>query len=213
MSDAMPLTQRLTWGLLIVVLTGVGAAWTWTTLTAEEPAPAVPPTSVVPDFTLTERSGRLVTRADLLGRPWVADFIFTACAGPCPLLSTRMAELQAEFADTDLRLVSFSLDAERDTPAVLTQYAKRYQADPKRWLFLTGDEESIYRIATEGLKLSAYKTDEKEQADGADRIIHSTRFVLVDRDGTVRGTYVGTDDDDLDRLRRDLRALTRRQEP
>jgi cytochrome oxidase Cu insertion factor (SCO1/SenC/PrrC family) len=112
--------------------------------------------SRVPDFTLTERSGRSVTLAELIGKVWMADFIYTECPDPnmCPLQSAHMARLQADWAaKPDVRLVSISVDPEHDTPEVLSEYAARFRADPDRWLFLTGAKEAIYRLALNGFHL------------------------------------------------------------
>ncbi|MFQ5801709.1 MAG: SCO family protein [Candidatus Methylomirabilales bacterium] len=114
-----------------------------------------------PSFALTDRSGKEITLADLRERVWVADFIWTRCPDECPLMSAVMARLQAEFADEpDFRLVSISVDPEYDTPAVLTRYATRYGANPDRWLFLTGDKETIYRLVREGFKLAVQDPDD-----------------------------------------------------
>ena len=108
----------------------------------------------VPDFALIDQRGRPVRRADLDGKVWIANFIFTNCPDECPLMTSEMAQLQSDLAHSvDLRFVSISVDPERDTPAVLSQYAERFNADPDRWFFLTGDKRAIYRLAREGFRL------------------------------------------------------------
>ena len=98
------------------------------------------------DFSLVERSGEALGLADLKGKVWLAGFVFTHCAGPCPLISAQMSALQRPLAEfEDVRLVSLSVDPERDTPAVLSDYARRYEADPDRWLFLTG-KKKMYTV-------------------------------------------------------------------
>jgi cytochrome oxidase Cu insertion factor (SCO1/SenC/PrrC family) len=149
----------------------------------------------VPAFSLTERSEETVARSDLEGQVWVADFIFTQCAGPCPLLSSRMSDLQDALRDRpDVRLVSFSVDPENDTPEVLSQYAKRFRADPDRWLFLTGDKTEIYQLVKNGFKLAVADSSTPESPSPG-IITHSTRIVLVDRKGRIRGYYHGTESD------------------
>ncbi len=112
------------------------------------------PYGEVPDFALVERSGRQVTRADLLGKVWVVNFMFTRCVDACPLQSHRMARLQETFAqEPDVRWVSITVDPEHDTPEVLSQYAAHFAAHAQRWLFLTGDQQIIYRLAREGFYL------------------------------------------------------------
>ena len=109
----------------------------------------------VPEFSLVERSGRAVTRANLLGKVWLANFIYTECTETCPTQSLQISRLQAEFADApDLRLVSITVDLKHDTPEVLARYAERYGANPSGWLFLTGDTREIYCLAKDGFRLS-----------------------------------------------------------
>ncbi len=155
----------------------------------------------VPEFTLTESGGGNVTLQDLRGKVWIADFIFTSCAGTCPAMSSQMRTLQDELPE-DIRMISFSVDPDRDTPAVLAKYAKRYGADGRRWMFLTGDRESLYTLSIKGFKLAL-------EARGSDLepITHSTRFVLIDRTGRIRGYYSGTEEEDLKRLSGDAKKL------
>jgi len=143
---------------------------------------AMPSIGSVPDFHFTTQEGKTLSRADLLGKVWVADFIFTRCPGPCPIMSSRMAEVCHELTKAkDVRLVSVSIDPENDTPAVLTEYATRLQADPKHWIFLTGPKQEIRDFTMHGMK-QAVGTD----PSGA--LIHSTRFLLIDRNGQIRKT-------------------------
>jgi protein SCO1/2 len=162
----------------------------------------LPDYSVAPEFQLTERSGRTVSRQDLNGQVWIANFIFTQCAGICPAMSSNMERLQARLP-REIRLVSFSVDPANDTPAVLTEYAKRYNADPERWLFLTGEAESIQKLSVGGFKLALDPTGGSE----VEPIMHSSRFVLVDGDAHIRGYYGTEDPDALDRLIADAKKL------
>jgi cytochrome oxidase Cu insertion factor (SCO1/SenC/PrrC family) len=117
----------------------------------------------VPDFALLERSGQQVTKTDLLGKVWLASLIFTRCVDECPLVSSHMARLQDAFAaERDARLVSITVDPAYDTPEVLTRYAQRFAAQPERWLFLTGDKATIYRLVREGFHLGL--SDPREAA-------------------------------------------------
>jgi cytochrome oxidase Cu insertion factor (SCO1/SenC/PrrC family) len=129
--------------------------------------PALPPIGAVPNFSLLERSGQPVTKTDLLGRVWVVDFMFTTCVEACPLLSSRMSELQTAFAsEVDFRLVSITLDPERDTPKALAAYAAHFHAHPQRWLFLTGDKDQIYRLARKGFYLNVVDPADAQQTSG-----------------------------------------------
>lgn len=157
----------------------------------------------VADFSLTERSGKKVTLADLKGKPWVANFIFTRCAGPCPMMSYNMSKLQKEFlASTNLQFVSFSVDPEYDTPTILTQYAATYEADPTRWYFLTGKSRDVYELILKSFHLAT------EKSEGT-QVNHSLHFVLVGGDGHIRGYYNGEDSEALSRLRYDIKSLAR----
>jgi cytochrome oxidase Cu insertion factor (SCO1/SenC/PrrC family) len=161
----------------------------------------------VPDFSLTERSGKTVTSADLRGKPWVGNFIFTRCGGPCPLLSMRTAELQKDYLPkTNLSFVSFTVDPEYDSPKVLTEYAQRYGADSKRWLFLTGNSEKVYQMINQGFHLAVEK-NKNPKAPVGEAFNHSLSFVLVDANGRIRGYYAGNDLESLQRLRRDIKTL------
>jgi protein SCO1 len=157
------------------------------------------------DFSLTEASGRTVSRADLAGHPWVANLIFTRCAGQCPAITAEMARLVKVSADVpDVRFVSLSCDPENDTPAVLSEYATRHGADRSRWLFLTGEKEPVRKLINEGFRLTASDGD---PAAGDDAVIHSPRFVLVDGASRIRGAYDARDSEAMLRLQGDLRAL------
>jgi protein SCO1/2 len=156
------------------------------------------PSGPVPDFTLTESHGQPVTRADLLGKIWVADLMFTSCPTACPAMSSNMSGLDRGLGPRDdLRLVSITVTPEYDTPEVLRNYAARYQASPK-WLFLTGDRAQITRLANEGFWLSAGTPG---------TVTHSEKFVLVDREGKLRGFFDGTSPAEIARLQQAIEKL------
>ena len=158
---------------------------------------ALPTFASAPDFSLTERNGKKFSSGDLKGKVWIADFIFTSSAGQCPMMSSHMKKLQTLFPKTTgLELVSFTVDPARDKPSVLSQYADRYEAEKDRWFFLTGPQTEINRIL-KGLLLSG--VDEPA--------MHSSRFILVDRTGQVRGYYDSTDSAAMNQLVRDARLL------
>jgi protein SCO1/2 len=160
----------------------------------------------VPEFSLTERNGKTVRLADLRGKVWIADFIYTSCTDTCPLQTAEMAKLQEQWRKYEgLKFVSFSVDPERDTPQTLGSYAEHFKADVERWLFLTGDAEQISRLVQEGFHLSA--TPALKSAAGDDVILHSPRFVLIDRKTQIRGYYDSRDPAALQRLNQDLNTL------
>ncbi len=161
----------------------------------------------VPDFTLTERSGQPLGLADLGGKVWVADFIYTTCRDTCPLQSAELAKLQSDMnGKLDFRLVSISIDPEHDTPEILSRYAERFHANPKLWFFLTGDRDKIFQLAQQGFHLSAVPLAQ-EGSNAGDGFIHSSRFVLVDGRHAIRGYYDSSDAAALSRLRKDLTIL------
>jgi protein SCO1/2 len=197
---------------LTSVLTALGlllAAASWAVLRAPERG-ALPELGDVPAFSLTGSNGRTVTSEDLDGKLWVADFIFTSCPGTCTILSGEMARLQRSLAERglkDVHSVSFSVDPANDSPEVLRQYAGRYDADPDRWFFVTGERGALHSLIRDGFKLAVDERTEEENTDGGGLITHSDRFVLVDREGRVRGYYHGTDAGDVDRLLADIEIL------
>ncbi|MEO8605569.1 MAG: SCO family protein [bacterium] len=177
--------------------------------TAPGAAAAPPVLGQAPVFALTERSGRAVSRADLDGQPWVADFIFTRCTGMCPALSARMAEIRKRATAAGLRgrFVSFSVDPTHDTPAVLQEYAQRFGAADD-WLFLTGPRDALYALIGDGFHLSvAERSPDTAAADGGELITHSDRLILVDSAGQIRGYYHGADAEGVPVLLRDLAAV------
>jgi protein SCO1/2 len=160
----------------------------------------------VPQFTLLERAGKSTTLADMRGNVWIANFIYTACTDTCPMQSAAMATLHEKFVnEPELKFVSFSVDPERDRPDVLARYADRHKASAERWLFLTGDKEEIARLVQEGFRLSAAAVTEAASKESV--ILHSPRFVLVDRKNQIRGYYDSRDNAALERLNQDLTTL------
>ena len=199
----MSLRRGLLWGFLVAALLVVAGAAVWQMVSGPEPPPVL---GEVPDFALINRDGQPVRRADLAGAPWVADFIFTRCGAACPMMSLRMARLERELpADLGVRFVSFSVDPEYDTPQVLQEYAESFGA-PGRWLFLTGDKREIYRLSKEGFKLAV---DDTTPVNEDEPILHSTRFVLVDGEGRIRGYYEAFDEEAVKKLTADVAVLAR----
>jgi protein SCO1/2 len=160
----------------------------------------------VPPFTLTNQNGQPFGSTQLIGKIWIADFIYTTCPGPCPMISTRMGELQKPLEKTDVHLVSFSVDPEKDKPEVLRSYAEKMHADPNRWDFLTGTKTAIYDLCHNGFKLAV--SDGKEERGIP---VHSTRLVLVDRKGEIRGYYEAMEPDAITKLVADTSHLLREQ--
>jgi len=196
------------WGLLLIALFLLLSMGSFFLLRSQLSgrSPVLPILGVAPDFQLTERSGSSVSRADLAGAIWIADFIFTRCPGMCPLLSTRMAALQQKFPRAEgrsLRLVSFSVDPEWDTLERLQEYAEKYHAHPRQWMFLTGPAQTMTQLITQGFQLSVATAPPGSQ----EPILHSDRLVLVDASFRIRGYYHGSEREDFDKLQQDIGVL------
>lgn len=205
---SVPVRRWLLWGFLVAALVAVGVAALLQFLNRPEPLPIL---GQAPELALTNRDGRVVRLADLEGMPWVASFVFTRCPASCPMITARVARLnKALDPDLPVRFVSISVDPEFDTPAVLQRYAESFQA-PERWLFLTGSRDDVRRISVEGFKLGLdmNPTPGLVGVDGAvpEPILHSTRLVLVDGHGDIRGYYEAFDEASTARLERDILAL------
>lgn len=161
----------------------------------------------VAPFQLVERSGAPVTLDTLKGRPWIAGFVFTRCTGPCPRITANMRKLQGELADSDVRLVSFSVDPLHDTPQILEAYADTFGADPERWLFLTGPLEEVRRVSFESFRLPF----ERDDAQPAGQLVaHRTVLTVVDREGQIRGYYDGETDAGVQQAQARARFLASR---
>jgi protein SCO1/2/putative membrane protein len=149
-------------------------------------------------FELEERSGRTVTSADLADRVAIASFIFTRCPLSCPRISGVMQGLQGRLAGTAVLLVSFSVDPEHDTPAVLRQYAERYGASRDRWWFLTGPKAIIYDLIRDRFKLGVMEAAGPPGSD-TESIVHSDRLALIDH-GRITGLFDSNDREAVDAL-------------
>lgn len=161
------------------------------------PERELPDYYAVPDFALTNQDGHTFSSADLHGKVWVADFIFTTCTGPCPRLSTIMSRVQDNIPGSNL--ISFTVDPAKDTPEVLTEYAKRYHADRTRWTFLTGSLPDLKKIREESMK----------QGEMGTPMNHSTRIILVDQKMRIRGFYDSEEPEILEKLKADIALLHR----
>lgn len=167
---------------------------------ADDPPPIWDPNGI-DDFQFTERSGRTITKQDLLGRPWLACFVFTRCAGPCPRVTEQMKKLQDQLKGTNIQLVTFGVDPDHDTPAVLRKYAGFWRADPDRWWFLTGDKVTLYRFIEKSFRVPVVETEGEDRQPGFE-VIHSTNIMFVDVEGRVRAKFNATKDEDMAKLRR-----------
>ena len=169
----------------------------------------------VANFTLTNQLRQPVTLADLRGHVWVADVIFTRCAGPCLKMSRQMKELQESLpANSNARLVTLTTDPDYDTSSILKTYAEqRFGADPRRWWFLTGPKKEIRDLEITSLKLTALEKKPDERESPVDLFIHSTQFLLIDKNAQWRGAFETTGEGiDPPKVQAQLRAAIRRLE-
>lgn len=203
------------------VAAALGRAWFWVAIAAvgflvpiasrvlrSPPAP-LPILGVLPDFTLVGDDGRPFGAADLRGKVWLANFVFTRCPTICPALTEKMAGIQkrARGIETDFRLVSFSVDPEFDTPAVLAEYARRHRASPRLWRFVTGSIDGMKTTVTDGLKISMGEPAGEQDFES---IFHGTHFVLVDRQMRIRAYYDSGAPDLADQVLADAAMLLNR---
>ena len=188
---------------IVLALVGVGIV-ALISLTRRREPQSLPVLGTVPEFSLTDQNQRAVSRSDLQDNVVVVDFIFTRCGGTCPVMTSGMASLDGRLGGAQrVKFVSISVDPDYDTPEVLLRYAGTYKADPRRWIFLTGDKALIYRLARQGFHLGV-----ADSGGGPNEpIIHSTKFVLLDRHARIRGYYDGTEDDGVARLTADVSRL------
>ncbi len=160
-----------------------------------------PVLATLPDFTFTSHENKPFGLADMKGKISVVDFIFTNCHGPCPIMAVNMGELYRDFASTDkVQFVSISVDPERDTPAVLKEYALQKGVDaPPRWIFLKAPLDDVIWLTEKGFLLPA------EDLPGN----HTTKFVLVDQLGQIRGYFDGTDGDLMRVIKEQIKMIAR----
>ena len=191
------MVRWVVWGGLAVVILAVLFAFVREQRAPDSsPAdPGLPVISQLTDFTLTNQLAKPVGLAKFADKVWFADIIFTRCPGPCPVMTKRMAELQAHFVgEPNVAFATLTTDPGYDTPTVMQRFAKRFGADAGRWQFLTGDKAEIVRLAVDEMKLIAREKPPGEQTTPEDLFIHATIFVVIDRQGRLRGVLESMED-------------------
>jgi protein SCO1 len=154
----------------------------------------------VPAFRMTDSTGRPFSSSKLAGKVWVVDFIYANCPAACPMMSSKMHTVAEKLkGENDVRIVSISVDPERDTPPVLNEFAKRYGGPTEQWTFLTGTPETVHLLAYTAFHVG----------DVLGKIEHSTKFMLVDKQGKIRGYYSSTDEEGIPQMLKDLSVLRR----
>lgn len=175
--------------------------------------PPLPDYGQISGFTLTNQDGQLTTLADLTNHVWVADIIFTRCAGQCPTMTAQMKSVQDRLPNGGgARLVTLTTDPDNDSPAILKRYGEHFGADFSRWIFLTGTKSEVAGLAAGSLKLSAVPIQPADRKSSVDLFIHTTIFVVVDKHARLRGIFqTGGEDVDWEKTARpNLLAAVRR---
>lgn len=186
--------RRLPWtagvGVLLLIL-GLSLAFVIARAKSRiEEREALPVLAQVADFSLTNQDSAAVSLANLRGHVWIADIIFTRCAGPCPRMTQQMRELQEALPkDSQTKLVTLTTDPGYDTPAILKRYGERFDAESGNWMFLTGSKEQVAGLAVGSLKLSAVPVNSADRTYANDFWVHSTIFVVVDKHAQLRGIF------------------------
>jgi protein SCO1/2 len=157
----------------------------------------------VPDFSFLNQEGKTITKKNIAGKIYVADYFFTTCQSICPVMKKQMNRVYKEFLnDSEVVFLSHTVDPETDTVATMKEFAQRFNADPKKWMFLTGGKKELYDQARNG-----YFLDPSTGNGDADDFIHTQNFALVDKNFHIRGYYDGTDSADVNRLITEIKVL------
>jgi protein SCO1/2 len=180
--------EWLVWGGLLITILVLLAAFIFVPFKSRP----LPDLGQMPEFALTNQDHQNVTLASFRGNIWIADVIFTRCAGQCPLMSSHMQTIQDALpAGLPIKLVSFTTDPDFDTPGVLKQYGTHYGAHDAQWIFLTGSKAALRGAIVDGLKLSAMENPDRQADSSGDLFVHSQKLVLIDQDGRIRGYFDG----------------------
>jgi protein SCO1/2 len=154
-------------------------------------------------FQFVDQDSAVITNATFKDKIYVADFFFTSCRTICPIMKTQMLRVyEATKEMPDVLILSHTIDPEYDTVALLHDFADRLGVESKRWHFVTGVRDSIFKIAQ-----TSYFTTAMTDATEPDGYIHSGAFMLVDKQGRIRGRYDGTKEEDVNRLIGDIKIL------
>lgn len=185
--------------LFMMPIVAIGLLGSWNTFRVRD----LPVLSKIPDFQLQERSGRTLSLKDLAGKVWIGSFVFTRCSGQCPLIVQRVRRLEHDLRlRTEVRFLSISVDPDHDTEKTLDAYAEKFEANPLKWFFVTGDKKVIEMVVREG-----FKTVIEDGTPDTEQVMHSSKLALVDPWGRVRGYYDANEDGEMKKLLKDTRRL------
>ncbi len=214
MMNELPANQRshriewLVWSALVITVLAIAIAFVWTRVRDSGLRAALDIIGEVPNFTLTNQFAQPVSLTNLLGQVWVADVIFTRCPVSCERMTQRLHALEKDLpSQQPVKFVSLTADPLRDPPEVLKQYAERHGIDQSRWHFLTGSKRDVYALSVGGLKFTVLDNETKTTPD--DLFVHSTKFVLVDKRGKIRGYFEGTEEEERKQLVLAVKKLAR----
>lgn len=161
----------------------------------------------IADFDLIDQDGLAFSSSNVSKKIWVVEYFFASCMGICPIMNEQMKRIQSAYlSDTNVVILSFTVDPENDTPQVLKAYANAHDAAAGKWFFLTGDKESIYKLARKSFFLLK-PAEAKNQGDVGSDFIHTNNFVLIDENKQIRGYYDGTNRNEVDELMEDIAIL------
>jgi len=208
--EAPKRTRGVGWAVVFVIATiaMVYAFMQLQQVQSQRPTPAsLKKFSAAPEFQLVTSNGERLSKEDFDGKVWVTNFIFTRCQGPCPVITGRMAELQEQLRKanaSDVHLLTITVDPDYDTPEVLARYAEQVGADPEVWSFATGPKAHVEEVVKKGFLQPIVEAPDGE-------IIHTSRFVVTDRNGMMRSFPDGNDASSVQRVLLDIRDLLREQ--
>ncbi|MEO5643497.1 MAG: SCO family protein [Bacteroidia bacterium] len=155
------------------------------------------------DFSLTDQTGKTVTRKDFENSITVVDFFFTSCQGICPVMNTQMKRVYDKFrGNKEVKFISHTVNPEKDSVEVLAAYAKKFDADASQWHFVTGDKPQLYKLARK-----SYLISDTNGNGGVEDFVHSQNFAMIDKEGHIRGVYDGTDSVEVNRLIIEINVL------
>lgn len=162
-------------------------------------------------FRFTDQDGKTVTDADVKGKIYVVEYFFTTCKGICPKMNENMTKVYNAYkGKDDVMILSHTVDPKKDTVQAMKEYSLRFEADPQQWKFLTGDKKELYDMARYSYLVTA--SDDTAIVEIEDDFIHTDKFVLVDKDGRIRGQYDGTDKGSVGQLVGDIGILLKEKE-
>ena len=164
------------------------------------------PGHTVKPFSFINQNGKVVTDKDFDGKIYVVEYFFTTCEGICPKMNENMAKVYQAFrGQNDVAILSHTVDPETDTVEQLKRYSMKFDADPNQWVFVTGNKDSLYKMAIKSYIVPV--TEDTTNTDVLPDFIHTEKFILVDKEKHIRGIYDGTNEGDVKKLIVDINTL------